>query len=64
MAVHRHEMDGAVLWTAALNGERVQYVSDDPALVLVERGIADGQRVGVELVDEAGKRRAFAVRQA
>lgn len=62
--MQRREMAGHVIWSGTLNGEPWQFVTDDPTLVLTERGIADGKIIGVEVVDQNGLRRAWSARLA
>lgn len=62
--LRRHEGEGRVVWSSTLNGERCDFVTDDPTLVVTEQGIANSDLVGVELVDQDGVRRAWSVRSA
>ena len=62
MALHREQIGDLVRWTSTLNGERCEFLTSDASLVLTERGIANGELVGVELVDQHDVRRAVSVR--
>lgn len=62
MALTRQDIAGQVLWTSVLNGEQVKFVTTDTALIVTERGVVDEHVIGVELVDQSGKRLAWSVR--
>lgn len=60
--LYRQEIDGFVCWSSLLNGQQAEFVTDDPTIVVTERGIVTPEIIGVELVDQDGERRAWSVR--